>query len=485
MATYVEVVCPNGRWQRVKVTAMSSMLQVLEEVCTKQKFVPPSQYMLKHGKKKVDLTLSFRYSGLPNHSKLELVETDEERKEQPVKVALQFPDGSRIIEEFEPKKYLWEILQESISKASENVRQMNSQAKGSDHVFLYVTERIVGEDALKRTQLRNLGLFGGRAIIRYLIEDNSQVNVESSKIPEKEVISDPVIKKPKIEEKEIENPLRECPNSSGQISSIDSTENITSTQSETFSDQEPTQLAEVSSEVPMDQSEAKVDNRAVSSSTCSSTTLSDSFIKPRPVKNNPLTISSADSSTKRNLVCIPSNIEDREVRIYNSADTPEFKPKEESDDFFEVTVNDVRKMMEDLRASVKSAFNQPLMTQKLRKEALNSRFSNYKRAIIRFTFSNRLVIQACFGPGEKLRSLYKFIRECLDGNPKIQLYTTPPKKILKESNDNLIESYLVPLSKVYVKLLDQEDINLKSDIMQNITQEEDAVSVIKKWTQKN
>ncbi|CAD5120815.1 DgyrCDS9373 [Dimorphilus gyrociliatus] len=400
MSTFVEIVCPNGRWQRVKVTAKSSMLQVLEEVCLKQKFVPPSQYILKHGKKKLDLTLSFRYSGLPNRSKLELVESDGERKEEPVMVAIQFQDGSRTIQEHGPEKTLWDILEESLAKTTDDVRRVFAQTQDSDHVCLYITERIAGKETLKKTQLRNLGLFGGRAIIRYLTAENSQVLVDTSRqSSESEITSDPVQKKPKMDE------------------------------DATTVAREPTV--------------AKLDNK--------------------------------ESSVVDELL-------DRETKLYNSAEAPDFKPLEESDEFFEVTVNDVRKMMEALRASVENAYNQPLLTQKFRQEVMNSRFSIYERAIIRFVFSNRLILQACFKPSESLDSVYNFITKCIAGKFEIQLYTTPPKKILKNANITLIESKLVPLAKVYVKVIGQEEVNLSTEVLERLTTEEEALKVINKWT---
>lgn len=497
MATYVEVVCPNGRWQKVKVTAKSSMLQVLEEVCMKQKFMPPNQYTLKHGKKNVDLTLSFRYSGLPNHSKLELIKAIEERKEEPVKVALQFPDGSRSVAEFEPQKFLWDILKEGISKASEDARKLFLRTDSSNHVCLYITERIVGEDALRKTQLRNLGLFGGRAIIRYVVEESCQEPIKPRKTPEKEVIADPVVKKPKIEEEGERAHMQDLPKCFEQIPSKTLLEKKSLTEAEprleessyleTGSSAKST--SEVSIHLPMEQSEVKYDTISL---TDGSATSHHSFGKPRADEESKVKSSSDSSVTQASGQKLNNSDEtidndegNREVIVYDSADAPEFKPKEESDKFFEVTVNDIRRMMEDLKASVENAFNQPLLTQKLRKEAMNLKFSVYKRAIIRFIFSNQIVIQACFKPTESLRIVYKFVKEVLQGNPKIQLYTTPPKKILSESDDNLIESFLVPLSKVHIKVLDRSEVLLKSDILQKLTSEENALSVIQKWNRKS
>lgn len=65
----------------------------------------------RHGRKPVDVTLSLRYSNLPNNVKLELVKSESSRAEQDVLIALQLEDGQRLQHAFPPATSLWDILQ--------------------------------------------------------------------------------------------------------------------------------------------------------------------------------------------------------------------------------------------------------------------------------------------------------------------------------------------------------------------------------------
>lgn len=58
----------------------------------------------------IDLTLSVRYSNLPNNAKLELVKAERSRAESDVIIALQLESGERFQHAFSPGVSLWDIL---------------------------------------------------------------------------------------------------------------------------------------------------------------------------------------------------------------------------------------------------------------------------------------------------------------------------------------------------------------------------------------
>ncbi|XP_067673593.1 tether containing UBX domain for GLUT4-like [Haliotis asinina] len=169
MAT-VQVLCPNGRRQNVKITPNSKLLQVLEDVCKKQGFIPAEDYKLVHGRKDLDLSLSFRYANLPNNAKLELQKLEKSRAEENVGIALQLESGQRLQNSFLPGTSLWEILQHWETQSGEYAGKLtavdNSQTPPAHPVCIYMTEEVVGECALQSATLRKLGLTAGRAVIR-------------------------------------------------------------------------------------------------------------------------------------------------------------------------------------------------------------------------------------------------------------------------------------------------------------------------------
>ncbi|KAH9494855.1 hypothetical protein Btru_015834 [Bulinus truncatus] len=172
MAASVQVLCPNGRRQNVKITPNTKLLQILEEVCQRQGFIPPENYILVQGKKEIDLSLSIRFSSLPNNAKLELIKATSVRTEQDVTIALQLDSGQRLQGSFKPSTNLWNILLELENQYSEHkgtlCNMIRNTTPDSHPVCIFMREEIIGERALQEMTLRKLGLTSGNAIIRLL-----------------------------------------------------------------------------------------------------------------------------------------------------------------------------------------------------------------------------------------------------------------------------------------------------------------------------
>ncbi|XP_076449848.1 tether containing UBX domain for GLUT4-like [Babylonia areolata] len=172
MAASVQILCPNGRRQNVKVTANTKLLQVLEEVCTKQGFLPSDDYDLIHGRKALDLTLAFRFSNLANNAKLELVKSASPRSQSQgeVTIALQLESGERLQHTFQPSVSLWQILQHWEKQDPKHKGKLmcvdGSQSPPIHPVCIYMREEVIGETALQDMTLKKLALTSGKAIIR-------------------------------------------------------------------------------------------------------------------------------------------------------------------------------------------------------------------------------------------------------------------------------------------------------------------------------
>ncbi|XP_041363543.1 tether containing UBX domain for GLUT4-like [Gigantopelta aegis] len=184
MAT-VQVLCPNGRRQNVKITPNSKLLQILEEVCQKQGFLPSTDYTLIHGRVSLDLSLSFRYANLSNNVKLELVKTKEKRAEEEVLIALQMENGDRLQSKFPPTASLWDVLlyweNQPDSAYKNKLTAVDSTQNPPLHpVCIYMREEVVGQMAIQMMSLRQLGLTGGKAVIRFIrksVEDGELAEI--------------------------------------------------------------------------------------------------------------------------------------------------------------------------------------------------------------------------------------------------------------------------------------------------------------------
>lgn len=132
-----------------------------------------------------------------------------------------------------------------------------------------------------------------------------------------------------------------------------------------------------------------------------------------------------------------------------SLETAQAIPSEDlPDDFYDLTIDDAKKLIRDVRRQQNHMSNAPLMTSALRKleesKKLLRQLSRYKRAIIRIQFPDRTVLQGTFKPTETVNDVIKFTTEYLEDKvAQFYLYSTPPKQVL-EANHSLVELGFVP-----------------------------------------
>ncbi|RUS75236.1 hypothetical protein EGW08_017001, partial [Elysia chlorotica] len=522
----VQVLCPNGRRQNVKINPNTKLLQILEEVCQRQGFVPPEDYKLVQGRKDFDLSLSVRYASLPNNAKLEMVKSSSSRTEQEVIIALQLASGERHQEQFKPSTSLWDILmvfESKISKLDGVLTQVDTSHKPALHpVCIYMREEVIGEQALKAMTLKKLALTSGKAIIRHLhrsIDEGvlgeivDKVERDKQKQAKLEEIA---LKRNELRQMEEQSEAR-CAN----LDSLTSVREIATTHQPMDVDNQPeTNLAGVEHVTePMLQEQGDDSRTAPQKSESSSSRRQEQHSSPiedlrnlnipgvdifTPDDFNDLTpqeqaiaqrlaarflphlqaSTSSDQpeseaasrqdhtpasfenfrfpeSTKgQNLqgsereVSLLETPCDRETILFDGNEplSPENTSQQTdlSDDFFEVTKNDVKTMYRDLQNAARRFEDQPLLTSAMRAERLESMFDGYDRIVIRVQFPDRSVLQGLFRPREPVSALRSFVRENMENkNDKFYLYTTPPKQVLKDDKSSLAVSKLAPAAFVH------------------------------------
>lgn len=84
------------------------------------------------------------------------------------------------------------------------------------------------------------------------------------------------------------------------------------------------------------------------------------------------------------------------------------------DRFYEVSVNDLKVLLRDLRCQARGQDDQPLLTAKLREldEAQRTlqRLARYRRTVIRVQFPDRLVLQGAFAAVDRVRDVHEWVR---------------------------------------------------------------------------
>ncbi|KAE8446929.1 hypothetical protein EG329_011560 [Mollisiaceae sp. DMI_Dod_QoI] len=190
MASHVVVIDSALRRHNVKVNPGKYMTEVLEEAC--KKFgLNPTNYGIKHKDKPLDLSRTFRQSGLVPGAKLELVQAS--RTPSAVLVALLLPaelahkvPGDRLIDKVPSDTTLWRVLRQFESRGEENWQftdksapRVENGASGAGRIFYEMpTLNIMGRELstfgdLQKT-LAQLGFNGGNVSMRLNFKKTDQ-----------------------------------------------------------------------------------------------------------------------------------------------------------------------------------------------------------------------------------------------------------------------------------------------------------------------
>nr|XP_046261757.1 tether containing UBX domain for GLUT4 [Scatophagus argus] len=528
--TSVTVLTPNGRRQTVKVSPNTPLLQVLEDVCKKHGF-NPDDHALKFQRTTVDLTLPWRFANLPNNAKLEMVTSTRKQAvaDSQVRIALQMEDGSRHQGSFSCGQSLWELLthfpQISVSELS-----------GSTPVCVYMRDEVSGEEALKRTTLKSLGLTGGSAILRFLLKNHkAQGEEHGGEAPETTAVSPtPVAKETAFSPPSQPDPVPSHPETSATEVAIrnsspqrpmdahpappptEATSTLPVQQEKLPNSQDAVQpkFPSVEGGIPEEDGEKPGPSgmnshpsfsssaappapftpfsgggqrlggpgggavgRSLSSSSSSSylSSLTAAVESPKAKKAK----SSYGSSTKR-LTTANQPDEDmeqgeeflepveREPLIYHLDSMSCHSEEHENlpDEFFEVTVDDVRKRFAQLKSERKLLEEAPLMTKSLREAQMKEKIERYPKVVLRIQFPDRHVLQGFFRPLETVGAVRSFVRSHLE-DPQLSFYLfiTPPKTILSDSSATLFQADLFPGALVYFGSDVKTDFYIKRELL--------------------
>ncbi|XP_010219157.1 PREDICTED: tether containing UBX domain for GLUT4, partial [Tinamus guttatus] len=110
------------------------------------------------------------------------------------------------------------------------------------------------------------------------------------------------------------------------------------------------------------------------------------------------------------------------------------------DDFYEVTVDDVRKRLAQLQSERQHLEEAPLMTRSLREAQLKEKLERYPKVVLRVHFPDRHILQGFFRPTETVGVLRDFVRSHLaDADLPFYLFIAPPRIVLNDESLTLFE----------------------------------------------
>ncbi|KAJ8440908.1 hypothetical protein Cgig2_022764 [Carnegiea gigantea] len=131
----------------------------------------------------------------------------------------------------------------------------------------------------------------------------------------------------------------------------------------------------------------------------------------------------------------------RAIRVFQiskaSQSPPEMANSEESDEFFELTLDNCYHLM----ATKKEG--KYLKTRKIREGEEAARRAKMTKAVIRVRFPDNHVLEAVFHPSEPMQKVFDLLSKVL-ARPELPyyLYTTPPKKQIKGISQNIFAAGL-------------------------------------------
>ncbi|KFK33650.1 hypothetical protein AALP_AA5G041700 [Arabis alpina] len=139
----------------------------------------------------------------------------------------------------------------------------------------------------------------------------------------------------------------------------------------------------------------------------------------------------------------------REIRVFETS-SASLKPtrssgaEEESDGYYELTAADYYRLV-----ATKKEDNS-LKTRKLREAEQAARRAKLTKAVIRVRFPDNHTFEATFHPSEKIQSLIDLLKKVVaQPDTPFYLYTTPPKKQIKDFSQDFYAAGFIPGAIVY------------------------------------
>ncbi|TFK05805.1 Tether containing UBX domain for GLUT4 [Platysternon megacephalum] len=466
----VSVLAPNGRRVTVRVGPGTTLLQILEEVCGLQNF-NANEYDLKFQRSVLDLSLQWRFAKLPNNAKLEVVPISRNRAgtENRVQIALQLDSGSRLQDTFRSGQTLWELLSH-FTQTRECVEQHGEFSP----VCIYMRDEIAGKAALERTTLKSLGLTGGNAIIRVVMKkcgSSGQEAVDTatpfSKLPVSPVSTEGAVDMPlphtsmfskDLDPRDVAFSLNNCTDKQDLIKVSQASLGELWPPSDPapapfvpfFGDGQRLGGTPVAADFPV--------SDMLSSKLPTSLSSPGGPSKPKKSKTSREQLKEQEQILEREpVVCHPDLEEPLSAGLQ---DLP--------DEFFEVTVDDVRKRLAQLQSERKRLEEAPFMTKSLRDAQMKEKLERYPKVVLRVQFPDRHVLQGFFRPNETVGILRDFVRSHLaDAELPFYLFIAPPRAILSNENETLFQANLFPASVIHFGSEEHRDCYLRPELLES------------------
>ncbi|XP_078231125.1 tether containing UBX domain for GLUT4 isoform X11 [Callithrix jacchus] len=286
------------------------------------------------------------------------------------------------------------------------------QPGGATPVCVYTRDEVMGEAALRDTTLQSLGLTGGSASIRFVMKrcdpvGKTPASLGSSASAGQAAASPPL-------------PLESGELCRGDLSRQEDVDTMGSS-CEDLQKKQSMRAPMPAPFVPFSGGGQRLGGPSgpmrplISSSAKLPTSLSSPGGPSKPKKSKPGQDPQQEPEPeppvdREPVVCHP----DLEERLQAwSAELP--------DEFFELTVDDLRRRLAQLKSERKRLEEAPLMTKAFREAQMKEKLERYPKVALRVLFPDRYILQGFFRPSETVGDLRDFVRSHL-GHPELPFY---------------------------------------------------------------
>ncbi|KAH8338491.1 hypothetical protein KR059_006939 [Drosophila kikkawai] len=468
----VTVLLPNARRQNVSVTANMTLLEILETACAKHGY-DSDEHCLKFHNKVVSLTQQFRFSGLPNNCVLEMEPTEKRRVLSTVVVCVQLSDGSREQGDFSPNDTVWQVVQ----------KLCETQVLGYESpIIVYMRSEVIGQEKMQETTLKSLGILEGRAIMRLIDKKPEELKTQANVYKPPEV-------KPKSRADDDDQPStsRSAMAAGGHGGGgFSLTSNMIKSLKRTAPDEQATAANDKAEPSGKAETEKEPEPQAAPKYDWGSG--SGYSLAHRQQRQNQLESNEGEDNPGRPPPVV--NVIGPRQAVLFSLDETKKQADDLPDSFFDLTVNDLKMVLRDLKRTSTGDDDAPLLTAKLRElerqKTMLAKLNQYKDCVLRIQFPDRFVLQGIFKPHEQLAKVEEFVRQFLaQPGEQFHLFTIPPKKVLP-SSETLLELNFVPNAIVHFGFL-KDGLNainnrfVQEQYMGQLTSEEGAHYAVQKY----
>ncbi|XAR51962.1 hypothetical protein NMG60_11006775 [Bertholletia excelsa] len=138
----------------------------------------------------------------------------------------------------------------------------------------------------------------------------------------------------------------------------------------------------------------------------------------------------------------------REIRVIGtsaaSSSVSDALNTEESDDFYEFSAEDYYRILATRKE------DKFLKTRKIREAEEATRRARFTKACIRVRFPDDFTLEGTFHPSDTIQHLVDFLKKVIaQPEQPFYIYTTPPKKILKDMSQDFYSAGFIPGAIVY------------------------------------